>query len=235
MSTPRSQALEALWSAYSHVYDGLLHLAPYRALISSVVERLDLESDLSVLDLGCGTGNCLAEMLRTPRVVLTGVDASGAMLARAERKLRGDARLVRADALEYLSNCTPGTFDRISAINVLYAVRNRTAVWRACLRALQPNGRMVAVIPDRGGRMPIIREHLQTEAPSSLMRLDLLGVAFVDWIICALDGSADIAFPTRQQLEREIADSGGTVLACERCYGGAEAGVALMLTVTPTS
>ena len=233
MRTPRRFALRWLWAAYSHVYDGLLRLAPYREMLTGVVTQLELSDEMQVLDLGCGTGNGIAAMLEARPIRATGVDASGPMLARARAKLGARARWVEAELGDFLGTLPARAYDRITAINVLYAIADRAPVWRSCLGALREGGRMVVVIPDRAGRVPVIRDHVRRRGWRELIDARRACVGLFDWLICALDGSGTVEFPGRSKLESEIRAAGGRVLTCQRCYGDSETGIALMWVVAP--
>lgn len=66
-----------------------------------------------LLDLGCGTGNSFLPLCELGYEI-TGVDLTDSMLAQAERKSGGRARLLRADISEL---AVLGSFDLVFAIN----------------------------------------------------------------------------------------------------------------------
>ncbi len=63
----------------------------HRIRIAAVLEAVRAAGASSVLDLGCGSGKLLAELLKDPKVTrVTGVDVSSRALDMAERSLRPD-------------------------------------------------------------------------------------------------------------------------------------------------
>jgi SAM-dependent methyltransferase len=93
-----------------------------------------------LLDLACGTGKSFLPLLSRGWTV-TGVDASPAMLAEAQAKTRGLARLVRADLRDL--PCL-GQFDLVwcldDAVNYLLAPDELTACFAGVRRNLAPTG-----------------------------------------------------------------------------------------------
>lgn len=232
----KDRVIRGLWWAYSFIYDSLLKFAPYRALLDRVLKRLDPEPGMQVLELGCGTGNLIQELCDQGVSRVVGVDSSAAMLKRARKKLRpliaqGRVELVHADVAEFLAQQPSSQYDRISLVNVLYAMGDRATAWRHCRRLLVPGGYIVATVSDRGGSKPIIREHLASLPWYSLISLRLLGVMIVDFFISSLAGQGIFEYPSQQQLRQEIELVGGKLQKLERCYGGPEEGVNLLFEV----
>jgi trans-aconitate 2-methyltransferase len=77
---------------------------PHAAWGASVLDRLDLRGDETVLDAGCGSGTVTAQLLeRLPRGRVIAADHSPAMLAQARTNLadsQGRVTFVQADLLE---------------------------------------------------------------------------------------------------------------------------------------
>lgn len=93
-----------------------------------------------VLDLGCGTGALLAELVDS---VATGVDRFPEALAFCQE--RGLTRLVRGVG-ERLP-CRDGTFDAIVGLDVLEHIEDDAAALAECLRVLRPGGTLVLSVP----------------------------------------------------------------------------------------
>jgi ubiquinone/menaquinone biosynthesis C-methylase UbiE len=95
-----------------------------------------------VLDVGCGTGTQLARYLEAGCVV-SGIDASDAMLERARSRLGADADLRHgsAESLPYAD----GTFDLVLASLMLHELTAdaRDAVVREMVRVVAPSGRLL--------------------------------------------------------------------------------------------
>jgi putative AdoMet-dependent methyltransferase len=122
MTDNQRQNLFEKWAAtYDHsVQDKKsFPFAGYDQVLETIVEQADLQSSNSVLDLGTGTGNLAARLLKkTLRVV--GADFSGEMLIKAREKLPG-ARFVQLDLLsDDWSALENQRFDRVVAAYVLH-------------------------------------------------------------------------------------------------------------------
>lgn len=124
----------------------------YQTSEGIVVDRIEKEAvmgylgprpGMSVLDIGCGTGNYSLALARLGLNV-TGVDISAAMLARAREKagLEGlKVEFIQADAglLPF-----PGeTFDAVISVTAMEFMPDLSAALREAFRALKPGGRLV--------------------------------------------------------------------------------------------
>ncbi|MGE2722197.1 class I SAM-dependent methyltransferase [Mycolicibacterium celeriflavum] len=71
-------------------YDLLTRVLGFRAAYRTLIDQADLKSGMSVLEVGCGTGNLVIGAKHAhPGVEITGCDPDPRALARAERKARG--------------------------------------------------------------------------------------------------------------------------------------------------
>jgi ubiquinone/menaquinone biosynthesis C-methylase UbiE len=108
------------------------------------IELLPPRDNMSVLDIGCGTGTQLA-LYRRNGCRLYGIDTSPAMLAKAQRKLGDGAelRLEDASSLDFPSQ----TFDLVSAFLVIHEMPSslRSAVLADCKRVTKPDGRILVM------------------------------------------------------------------------------------------
>ena len=98
----------------------------------------------AVVDLGTGSGALAQRILKVrPQARVTGVDADGAMLATATRRLRGRIRTIEANFERVvLPRC-----DVVSASFALHHVptrRRKAALYRRCFAALTPGGMFVS-------------------------------------------------------------------------------------------
>jgi SAM-dependent methyltransferase len=228
-----------LWSVYSRVYDGLLDLLPYRELIADVVDRLEVSHDDSVVDLGCGTGNTLTEILRRePGARALGVDASADMLAVAHRKLRHrtSVHLELGDLNEWLADAPSGSVDRLVSVNVLYTFdeEQRRRFWKESLRVLRPSGRLVLVTSDRAGIGPVVRDQWRRRnSVFTVLPPRLAAVAVLNLVIWAFETN-DVFHPVAfEKLRHECESAGGAVIEYRRCYGGEADGVDVLLVIEP--
>jgi demethylmenaquinone methyltransferase/2-methoxy-6-polyprenyl-1,4-benzoquinol methylase len=94
-----------------------------------------------VLDLGCGTGDLTALLAR--RHAAVGVDLSGGMLARAQRKLHGRAALARASA--FALPFAPGAFGGAASAFVLRNLHDLPAALTELARVVRPGGPVALV------------------------------------------------------------------------------------------
>jgi ArsR family transcriptional regulator len=103
-----------------------------------------LPSDWTVADLGCGTGQVVAEL--APFVArVTGVDNSAAMLKAAKRRVNGTGNVeLRRGDLESLP-LDDASCDAALLVLALTYVPDVAAVLREAERVLKPGGRLVVV------------------------------------------------------------------------------------------
>jgi SAM-dependent methyltransferase len=130
------------YDAIAHLYDG----QPYRAKmsdpeLSAFIAQSTATHTVSVLDIGCGTGNQLVAdrtVVRGARLV--GVDRSLGMLRQARAKT-SDIDWVQADAA--LLPFRPDSFDLVTCQHVFHHVRDKAAMLHEALRVLRSGGRLV--------------------------------------------------------------------------------------------
>jgi len=138
MSTPRD------WDAAT--YDRVA--APQTRWGSAVLERLPLRGDETVLDAGCGSGR-VTEMLleRLPRGRVIALDASGAMIAEARRRLErsGDrVAFVEADLGRPFELPGGVLVDAILSTATFHWVPDHDALFRNLAAVVRSGGRLVA-------------------------------------------------------------------------------------------
>lgn len=225
-----------LWWVYGYMYDGLLNFYPYRNLVKTVIDRMELKDGMVLLELGSGTGNVIVAAIDQADIIAHGVDSSKSMVRQAKRKLRkqisdGKVRIDYQDAMVFLKNCPSESYDRVSMVNFLYAVPDRQLIWRECIRILKPSGRIVVTTSTEGGSRPIIQEHLRNASWAELLSLRLVGVVIVDYFISELAKAGPFAFPKQEQLLEEVMLTGGVPDHVNRVYGGSDEGVNIVFNV----
>ncbi len=108
----------------------------------------------NVLEIGCGTGrNLVKTSARWPAAHLHGLDISQVMLVKAEKSLRGGARLAQADA----TTCEPDkifgcVFHRVYFSYTLSMIPDWTAALDRAAASLPPGGAvLIADFGDQSG------------------------------------------------------------------------------------
>ena len=115
-----------------------VHPEVLRNLLSE--SRIDRAS--RVLEVGCGTGNYVAELESIVGCSCWGTDPSNEMLAAArERCERVTFRAGRAEELEF----TASFFDLVFSVDVIHHVEDITAYFQEVQRVLKPGGRVCTV------------------------------------------------------------------------------------------
>jgi arsenite methyltransferase len=110
-----------------------------------VREALRAQPGERILDVGCGPGFYLADLLESvgPDGSLVGVDSSPASLAVAARRCEGHPNVTLREGEATALPVEDGTFDAALIVQVLEYVNDATAALAEISRALRPGGRVV--------------------------------------------------------------------------------------------
>ena len=133
--------IKALFDQYAPYYDQHMRDLKYdvplaiRNVLGEIIPTT--AQNLSVLDLGCGTGRC-GLYCRDLAHTLVGVDLSTNMLA-AAKALGAYDTLVEDSLQHYLAN-TDQNFDIIVAAEVVSYVGDTSNLWPLIIKALKPRG-----------------------------------------------------------------------------------------------
>jgi ubiquinone/menaquinone biosynthesis C-methylase UbiE len=220
-----SDTAPRFWDIYSHTYDAVRFAIPYRRLLDALVDALALEPGMSVLDLGCASGNLEERLGRTsPTATVTGLDYSESMLRRARRKCAAypQVRFEHADLAEPLP-FADDSFDRVVTNNVLYALPGREAALAEAARVLRPGGLLVVSDPKADASIHgIIRGHFAAVAEmtparraaalaKSFVTLPLMGLPPIILIVTSVAAhrqAGDYRFSTRAELAELLSGFG---------------------------
>ncbi|KKU81366.1 MAG: hypothetical protein UY10_C0059G0002 [Microgenomates group bacterium GW2011_GWA2_47_8] len=120
---------------------------PYKWPI--VKKLLPPNSQLKLLDFGCGTGHLLKEVVKIrPDYRIYGVDISTKALEVAKTRVpRGVFRFVSNDQHIPFPN---NSFDIILALDVLEHIYDTKTVFTELARVLKPNGMLIITVPYNG-------------------------------------------------------------------------------------
>jgi ubiquinone/menaquinone biosynthesis C-methylase UbiE len=113
--------------------------------VQKTLDRLALQGDERILDLGCGTGALLQRLVAlAPETTLIGVDLSAPMLAVARQKLPEAVELHvgKVESLPFAQE----SFDRVISTSAFHYFREPAQALQAIKRVLKPGG--VLVITD---------------------------------------------------------------------------------------
>lgn len=129
-------------------FDRMESEGPYGALLESVVALGAPPREARCLDVGCGAGRLARELAARAREAV-GVDVSARMLERARARARAlgienvSYREARAEELPFEA----GSFDLVTASNLVSAVAEPVAALREASRVLRPGGFLALLEP----------------------------------------------------------------------------------------
>ena len=142
------------WAAHSEAFN--------RWMSERILERLDLQADDRVVDLGCGTG-IFSKALNTQAREVVCADPSSSMLAQLPTT-SGLLVPVHASAEQVASRGVRLPYDHVDAILIkeaLHHVHHRETVIAGLARLLAPGGRMLVVTLPTVISYPLFRRALE--------------------------------------------------------------------------
>jgi predicted TPR repeat methyltransferase len=136
--------VQQTFDGFAASFDNVLARLDYHApeLVAKAVGHVigSAQSQLTVLDAGCGTGLC-GPLLRPYAKRLAGVDLSPKMLAKAAGR-RVYEELIEAELVQYLAQ-RPSSFDLIVSSDTLVYFGDLNPFLQAVRQALLPGGHLV--------------------------------------------------------------------------------------------
>lgn len=164
-------------------YIGEKMVRQHRVEVHWTIDQLLIQSNARVLDLGCGAGDAIAQMLhRVDSVHVTGLDRSKTVVRSALKRNRAAVQTGRAEIVEADLRRLPfpdAQFDRVFSIHTLYFWEDVNAVLAEIERVLVPGGSFVITYCDGKGDITwdgivsIVREQF-IPAASSLGLIDVI-------------------------------------------------------------
>lgn len=125
-----------------------LYLEPARVANFRLVADLCADISGNVIDLGCGSGTMLQELLsadRTGAKTITGIDYADSAIARCKRVLPQGAFLKRDLCGTGLADAS---FDLVLSIQTMEHLEQPAKAFAEMWRLLKPGGRLVITIPN---------------------------------------------------------------------------------------
>ncbi len=129
----------------AEVYDSTYYGQHARKTYDAVIAAMDRYAFKSVLDIGCGTGNMLLQILGRHAVEAAGIDLSDKMLDIAKERMGTAADLRKGDS-EHLP-WENGKFDMVICTDSFHHYPNPKAVLREMGRVLAKGGKVVVADP----------------------------------------------------------------------------------------
>ncbi len=164
-------------------YIGEKMVRQHRVEVDWTIDQLLIQPNVRVLDLGCGAGDALAQILhRFDSVHVTGLDRSKTVVRSALKRNQAAVKAGRAEVTEADFRRLPfsdAQFDRVFSIHTLYFWEDVNAVLAEIERVLVPGGSFVITYCDGKGDITwdgivsIVREQF-IPAASALGLIDVV-------------------------------------------------------------
>lgn len=155
-----------------HEWDGVVYDRISRPLERNgltVLQRLHLRGDETVLDAGCGSGRVTQALIaRLPHGHVIGLDGSAGMIAAARQRLGDSAELIVADLTEL--DLAGRRMDAVFSTAVFHWIADHDALFARLHRVLRPGGQLVAQCGGEGNTPELLAATLAVGARSPFAR-----------------------------------------------------------------
>jgi ubiquinone/menaquinone biosynthesis C-methylase UbiE len=143
MNTNGQSSAAEYFNTLAPQWDSRQDLESLRARLDSGLKQFGLRPDEHVLDVGCGTGNLTAAILRqlSPSGKITAVDISSRMIEIARSKVNDSRVQWICDSIEN-TDAFENTFDRVICYSVWPHLVDQRTVAKALFGKLTSGGRL---------------------------------------------------------------------------------------------
>jgi ubiquinone/menaquinone biosynthesis C-methylase UbiE len=172
-------------------YDSSLAGRKSKVLHGLVTKTMDKFEYKSVLDVGCGNGNFLIEVLKRKKVAVAGIDLSEKMIDEAKIRLGSEADLRNGDS-EHMP-WKNSSFDVVTCTLSFHHYPNPGAVLKEMRRVLNPGGKVIIADPWR---------------PTPLRQIAN--------IVLPLRKTGDIRFYSKPEIQKLLEQSGFKLISWEQ-------------------
>ena len=140
---------------YADIYDYLVFNSQKDEYeVGEIVNKTTPSSESVILDVGCGTGHHVAELISSGYKT-QGIDISPSMIAQAKKNFP-NYKFDVADALN-ISEFAPNTFTHITCMYfTIYYLKDKMQFFENCMKWLMPGGYLVVHLVDRDKFDPIL-------------------------------------------------------------------------------
>lgn len=160
------KSVESFYDELSSRYTGLISkcVPRYRELMDNMFHYIPEDfSPKRILDLGCGTGNLTAEILkRFPEAEIYALDISEEILNESRKRFAAqpNVQYIRADFREM--HLPPGSFDLILSSIAIHHIPDpeKEILYRDIYQALCPAGIFILADQTRGSTEDIYQKHI---------------------------------------------------------------------------
>ncbi|ADE15776.1 Methyltransferase type 11 [Nitrosococcus halophilus Nc 4] len=156
-----SDVIQTHYQRLAERYDNFLYYSPdfVRQLTSKMIEKLALNQDDVLVDLGCGTGIYSLDILEQVPLKnpVIGVDPFPEMLAQIPEE--APIERVAEDALDF--SARPGTYNKILIKETIHHIDDRKALFKNFYQRLAPEGILLLVHVPPNVEYPLFSKALE--------------------------------------------------------------------------